>query len=75
MRRAMPATKTCSSCEVRLSLAKFGTNIRTPDGFSYYCKACAAAKQREWKEKNPEKVRAWQKRCVDRYKKQNRVKQ
>lgn len=28
------------------------------DGLAPYCKVCAATKQREWKQRNPDKVRA-----------------
>lgn len=36
----------------------FANDKSRMDGKAPYCKKCAATKQREWKAKNPEKVRA-----------------
>lgn len=36
----------------------FAGDRSRPDGLAPYCRACAATKQREWKHRNPEKVRA-----------------
>ena len=36
----------------------FSRDSSRPDGLAPYCRKCAATKQREWKKRNPEKVRA-----------------
>jgi hypothetical protein len=59
--------KTCSHSECPAggtpqNLSEFGNNKSTPDGKNWYCKACAARVQREWKASHKEKVSAWNKR-------------
>jgi hypothetical protein len=36
----------------------FASDRSRTDGLAPYCRKCAATKQREWKARNPEKVRA-----------------
>jgi hypothetical protein len=36
----------------------FASDKSRTDGLAPYCRKCAATKQREWKQRNPEKVRA-----------------
>jgi hypothetical protein len=69
----MTIRKACSNPahNAVLPLTAFGRNAASPDGFAYYCRACAAARQRQWKEANPEKVKQWRKR----YKKQQKESQ
>jgi hypothetical protein len=50
--------KLCSYCRVERPVAEFGRNRQSVDGLHYYCRECAAARQREWAKANPEKVRA-----------------
>ena len=50
--------KTCSSCGENLPLSAFGRNRQAPDGLHYYCKSCAASRQRRWAKANPDKVKA-----------------
>jgi hypothetical protein len=38
----------------------FASDKSRIDGKAPYCKICAAVKQKEWKKRNPEKVRAAQ---------------
>lgn len=45
--------KTCSSCDKTLPVGEFGRNRQTPDGLMYYCRTCAAEKQREYRKNNP----------------------
>lgn len=52
-----PKLKTCSACGLTKPLEAFGRNRQTPDGLAYYCKDCAAKKQAQWVERNPEKMR------------------
>jgi transposase-like protein len=55
----MPARqKYCPRCTSDKPVAAFGRNRQSADGLHYYCKPCAAARQREWAKANPEKVRA-----------------
>lgn len=49
--------KTCSACGKTQPVVAFGRNRQSLDGLHYYCKACAAARQRQWAKANPEKVR------------------
>lgn len=56
--------KACSCCKLRKSLTEFNRDRSRRDGLSYWCRACAAAKNsysrsavkersRRWREKNP----------------------
>lgn len=47
-------TKHCPRCTT-LPISAFGINRQSPDGLNYYCKGCAAEKQRVWSKANPEK--------------------
>jgi len=49
-------TKTCPTC-VEKPITEFGRNCQSPDGLHYYCKACAALRQKQWRLENPEKAR------------------
>lgn len=53
-----PRSKHCPSCKETKPVADFGRNRQAVDGLHYYCRACAAARQRAWAATNPEKVRA-----------------
>jgi hypothetical protein len=50
--------KFCPDCEQELLLTEFGRNRQSVDGLHYYCKECAATRQRAWALANQEKVRA-----------------
>lgn len=54
--------KTCTECKTPLPLDQFSKNRQNPDGLAYYCRACNARKQREWKHAHPDKVKAWKRR-------------
>lgn len=47
-------TKTCPACDRTLPIEEFGNNRQTPDGLMYYCRSCAADKQREYRKANPD---------------------
>lgn len=63
--------KTCSCCGENLPLTAFGRNRQTPDGLHYYCKACAAKRQRKWAQNNPDKVREMRADYLRRMREQN----
>jgi hypothetical protein len=50
-------SKCCSSCEQTLPVTAFGRNRQAKDGLHYYCKKCAAQRQRLWAKAHPDTVR------------------
>jgi len=50
--------KTCTGCGVEKPLSEFNKQRSNKDGLQYVCKACNAAKSREYKSKNYDKVLA-----------------
>jgi hypothetical protein len=46
--------KRCGRCSKWLPLEAFRPNPRSATGWSSYCRNCAAAANREWRERNPE---------------------
>lgn len=52
-----PRKKLCPDCESEKPVADFGRNRQSADGLHYYCKPCAAARQRQWAKANPSKVK------------------
>lgn len=48
------ANKHCPSCDKSKPESEFGLNRQTPDGLMYYCRTCAAEKQREYRKANPD---------------------
>ena len=53
--------KQCYSCDEVKSLDIFTKDRSKPDGLKIYCKVCANAKKKDWREANPEKVYAYDK--------------
>lgn len=53
--------KQCYSCDEVKSLDSFTKDRSKPDGLKIYCKVCANAKKKAWREANPEKVYAYDK--------------
>lgn len=55
-------TKSCPGAGEQIAHVEettlFAGDKSRADGLAPYCKKCAATKQREWKARNPEKVRA-----------------
>jgi len=49
--------KHCPDCDSKRPLREFGRNRQSADGLHYYCKECAAARQRQWAKANPSKVK------------------
>lgn len=47
---------------------EFSSDSSREDGLSVYCKSCAAARQRAWKQANPAKVREAKKDYLRRMK-------
>ncbi len=48
--------KQCSRCDEEKPESDFGRNKASRDGLKYFCKRCVNQLQREWAEKNPERV-------------------
>lgn len=48
--------KTCSRCSVSKTAEDFGNNKAARDGLKYFCKDCVNRLQREWAQKNPQRV-------------------
>lgn len=59
-------TKSCPGASGQIEhvelVEMFASDRSRRDGLAPYCKKCAATKQREWKAKNPEKVRKYRQR-------------
>ena len=53
--------KQCYSCHEVKPLDSFTKDNSKPDGLKIYCKSCANAKKKAWREANPEKVYAYDK--------------
>lgn len=52
-----PRRKLCPDCERERPVTEFGRNRQSADGLHYYCKPCAAKRQRAWAKANPGKVK------------------
>lgn len=63
--------KTCSSCQKSKPKDAFGKNLQTPDGLMYYCKDCAAEKQRAFRRDNPTSAAASRKRYLAKMREKN----
>lgn len=48
------ANKHCPSCNKSKPESAFGNNRQTPDGLMYYCRECAADKQRKYRATHPD---------------------
>ncbi len=69
----LPAThKRCSCCHEVKPVEEFGVNCQTPDGLMYYCRTCNCAKQREYREQNPDKAKASRDRYLAKLRARNR---
>jgi len=64
-------TKLCSCCGQTFPVTGFGRNRQSKDGLHYYCKACAAKRQREWAQANPEVVKRMRSNYLERIYAQN----
>ena len=49
--------KTCTQCKTTKPLHAFGRNRSAVDGLHYYCRECAAERQRAWATANAEKLK------------------
>lgn len=63
--------KRCSGCKLNLSLDSFNNQSSSKDGKNGYCRTCHRRIVREWREKNPEKVRQDAKKYYDRNRSRN----
>jgi len=55
--KALTRSKYCPDCEAPRPISCFGRNRQSKNGLHYYCKECAAARQRKWARDNPETVK------------------
>lgn len=61
-----PAYKYCPSCDQHKPLDGFGRHSGRPDGLQAECRECRRIRLREWRRKNPEKLRAQRQRAQAR---------
>lgn len=66
--------KTCSSCGRDKPISEFGKNRQTPDGLMYYCRTCAADKQRAYRVANPQAAMEAKRRYLDKLRAKNDAK-
>ena len=64
-------TKTCSCCHQPKPVSEFGKNRQTPDGLMYYCRTCAAGKQREFRTNNPESTKTSKQKYLSKIRARN----
>lgn len=57
--------KTCCHCHQSLPVERFSKRTRSPDGLQSRCKTCVAEGVRAWRQANPERDRASNKRYRD----------
>lgn len=55
-------TKRCSRCGEEKPLSEFKKNPRNKDGYEYTCKICESKRQKEWRLKNRDAIKEYQKR-------------
>lgn len=58
--RKVPDEKTCGLCGEVKAAKEFRPNPRMKSGLDTYCRPCAVAKSRAWREANPDRVKALQ---------------
>jgi hypothetical protein len=51
--------KRCGRCGERLPFDSFRPDARSASGWSSSCRNCAAAANREWRERNPDRIEAY----------------
>lgn len=64
-------SKPCPLCKQEKPPTAFGRNRQSVDGLHYYCKVCAAARQRAWAAANPTKVKAMRAAYLQRVRESN----
>jgi hypothetical protein len=64
-------TKVCSCCHKELPVSDYGSNRQTPDGLMYYCRACAASKQRSFRKTNPDSAKASKQKYLEKMRAKN----
>lgn len=69
---ALMRTKSCPDCKEVKPIVEFGRNRQSVDGLHYYCRHCAAARQRAWTATHPEQVRAMRKNYLQTMHAKNR---
>lgn len=66
-------SKYCPHCTGTLALTAFGVNTQSIDGRHYYCRECAAEKQRLRYYADPAPIRAQKKKYRDKIVARNRM--
>lgn len=64
-------TKICSKCKEEKLICYFGSHKITKDGKRSSCKECENKKIKEWRNKNPEKVKSQKQRYLKKYPQKN----
>jgi hypothetical protein len=64
-------TKICSTCKEEKLICYFGSHKKTKDGKRTSCKECENKKIKEWRLKNPEKVKLQKQRYLKKYPQKN----
>ena len=60
--------KKCAICKIPKTISEFHKRKNSKDGFSYICKECKAKNNKEYREKNPEYDKQWQKSNFEKLK-------
>lgn len=58
--------KSCNVCKEQKPEAMFSRRAASVDGLCHTCKACSAARNRAWREENPEGFKDWAEKNTDR---------
>lgn len=61
--------KKCNVCMLLLDKSQFSKRSASPDGLNYTCKACAALRNRKWRQENPDGFRKWHEKNLGHRKK------
>lgn len=65
--------KQCCRCKLSLSVGSFKPRKRSKDGLNYYCNGCEKIRQKEWCDKNKDKVAAKFKKWFDKNKRSSKA--
>jgi hypothetical protein len=69
-------TKVCNKCNIKKNICEFYINKQMKDGFSSYCRVCKQISAKQYKEKNPNKVKESKKneylKNIEKYRNRNK---
>jgi hypothetical protein len=66
-------TKLCTKCGEKKPVGEFWRNSAKPDGLFQWCKPCARARKEAWRKANPEKVATAARRFKERHPERQRA--